>query len=115
MADFRLSGKYPIERHAVKMCASWTINIFGRLERCFLLILSSPGALYLNEVIVLYSVYLYGGICFEYLQAGLSLLKSAVSCGLQASGDCAKKSRNIVCVLGCMLRGDGGITKNRSH
>lgn len=106
MADFRLSGKYPIERHAVKMCASWTINIFGRLERCCLLILSSPGALYLNEVIVLYTS--MGGIGFEYLQAGLSLLKSAVSCGLQASGDCAKKFCNIVCVSGAMLWGGGG-------
>ena len=53
--------------------------------RCFLLILSSPGALSPNEVIVLYiSV---GGIILEYLQVGLSRLKSAVSCGLHALGD----------------------------
>ena len=70
------------------------------------MILSSPGALCLNEVIVLNTS--MGEICFEYLQAGLSLLKSAFSCGLQASGNCAKKFCNLVCVSSAMTLGGGG-------
>ena len=75
--------------------------------RCFLFILSSPGALNLNEVIVVCTS--EGGIILVYLQVGSSLLKSAMSCGLQTLGDCEKKLCSLICVSGWIFWGGGGL------